>query len=98
MKYGGRIIPKGGIRDVGEPIYKTFNLPTHLSSYLQDFEPTYKTSSLLTIHKYGRKRDFRPTYKSLNLSTRQTTWNISESTSEVVKGAAFSNIKLDLRS
>ena len=39
----------GDTHDIAEPTYKTFNLPTRLSTYLLDINPTaYKTFNLPT--------------------------------------------------
>ena len=45
---------------------KTFNLLTRLSTYIQDFQLTYKTFNLPTRHKPDRKLDFQQTYNTLN--------------------------------
>ena len=45
---------KGGTRDMAEPTYKTSNIPARLSTYLQDFEPTYNTFNLLIIIESNR--------------------------------------------
>ena len=43
------ILGGGDTRDIAEPTYKTFNLPTRLSTYLQDKNTTaYKTFNLPT--------------------------------------------------
>ena len=40
------------MHDIAEPTYKTFNLPTRLSTYLLDINPTaYKTFHLPTNQK-----------------------------------------------
>ena len=68
----------GDTRDIAEPTYKTFNLPTRLSTNhytkirphtrlstnFQDFQQT-------TIQNSDRILGFQPTYKGLNLHTRQ---------------------------
>ena len=53
----------GDTRDIAEPTYKTFNLPTRLSTYLLYKNPTaYKTFNLPTRQKYDRIQDFQLTY------------------------------------
>ena len=52
---------KGCTRDIAEPTYMTFKLIARLSTYLQDFEPSYKTFNLLTLPEYDHKLDFQPT-------------------------------------
>ena len=45
----------GDTHDIAEPTYKTFNLPTRLSTYLLDINPTaYKTFNLPTRQKPDR--------------------------------------------
>ena len=66
----------GDTRNIAEPTYKTFNLPTRQKyDRIQDFQPTYKTfnrphtrlSTYLqgfqqtTIQKSDRIQDFQPT-------------------------------------
>ena len=69
-------MPGGDTRNIADPTYKTLNLLTRLSTYLQDFEPTYETFKLLTMQKQDRILDFQPTYESLNLNTRHKFSNI----------------------
>ena len=63
---GDEVWGGGGTCDIAEPVYKTFNLHTRLSTYIQDFQLTYKNFSLPTRHKPDHKLDFQLTYKTLN--------------------------------
>ena len=57
-------------RDIAEPTCNTFNFSTRLSTYLQDFPLTYKTSNLPTRHTPDRKLDSPSTYKTINQLVR----------------------------
>ena len=63
----------GDTRHIAEPTYKTFNLLMRLSTYLQDFQLTYKTFDLPTSIRLPMYiHDFQLTYKAFNLRTRHT--------------------------
>ena len=63
-------VPRPHTRDIAELTYKTLNTLPRLSTYLQEFQPTYKTFRVPTRPKYDRQLDLKPIYKTLNQFTR----------------------------
>ena len=63
--------PRGDMRDIAEPTYRSLNILTGLRTYLRYFEATDKTFNLPTTHRCDRKLDVHTTYKSLHLNNRQ---------------------------
>ena len=53
----------GDTCDIAEPTYKTFNLHTRHSTYLQDFQLTYETYTLPQTRLSRNLQDSKQTYK-----------------------------------